>query len=215
MTTKYVYSAFKEEFLCPRVVEEVDGFSIIKPKQDRGSLVNHGKSIDTGDVFPNIQELIDERYRNYVPGELLSFGKHQGRAWLITEEGNTVHSAFAHQVNQAGVHYMVSWAYQSQTTQQPYNEDFSPLYTSKEQAEEVMRLHMTTKMNDMDEEGLSYEVSQRDDFHTLSFGGKLSYEYAILPIYVDEGVFEQAEEYPDEEHHLVNPWIHFPKEVIL
>lgn len=220
MSTKTIYSPLMKKGAFPRTITTNDqGKSQITPKGPVGSHVFYGKFVDTGDVYPSMSELSDDRYRNYFPGHFIHNGQNQGTAWLPAEESRTIWSAMAHRVSRPGTHYLIEWKATQEFGPEPVNEDYSPLYETIEEAREQIEQHIEKTSGNYSDEQTQLEVEGNGTHYSLIPGPYdeqssknpycTNHDYRIAEIVVPRDVYDQASDQPDTTYFLDAPHTHF------
>ena len=221
MTIKYVYSALSQRFAYPRHIIKNDwGIEQLKPTQRGGSRVYYGRTMDTSNPFSTIDELIYERM--YHEDTALAEEDYFEKGLVFISGKENIHEykmPFLHRVRKPGTYYMIEYKKGSQTSSQPQNEDYSPLYETFKEAVHQIQKHVANNVKDLDDSKYELEIN-KDTGHTkLIYGsydenGEIrlhSYigEYIIIPFEISQETYDNANDVLDDKYAMITPWINF------
>ena len=220
---RYVYSPTYTSYDTRRII--IDGQAT--PEKEGGSAIIKGTLMDTGEPYPSIETLAEDRYQSYemVSSEYLY--THTGLLWLHPQGDHRTWSAMEHKITNPGTHYIVEWISKSEKGGFHKGDAYSKLYPTFQEALNQLQLHLQKTIGERPDE--SYDIERSEDKTQYKVHYKRRLEgittpgytyfsmdtsdtidrYIIIPIEISEEVYTNAQTEPNNMIALERAYINY------
>ena len=222
MSKKYIYSPMKQDFWLSRKVVEEEGVHRLKPKGGGGSGIKSMELMDTGNIYPTVEELVHENYLDYYKVQVDKSNYKSGSIYVQgMEDVKTQKFMFEHEINSSGTYYQIEYKHMARLSMEAIVSDYSPLYKRYEDAITQVDKHIKNIVKEMEEDTYELEKDERNREYRLILGrynenGELpttaeTKHYTILKHNIADGLYERASTTPEMDSYVVRPWTHFER----